>query len=139
MGISAEITRRRISLDRVVSAVKSPDVGGIAVFVGTVRARSGSRRVSSLLIEAAEDLAKPDIERIARTAKKRFRVRNIVVCHRIGKLDVGDVIVVVAVGAAHRKEAFAACRFVIDELKKSTPVWKKELGPGLERWVEGDR
>lgn len=139
MSVTVNITRKKLSLDRVVRAVRSPDVGGIAVFIGTVRGRSGSRRVTSLLLEAAEDLAKSDIERIAKAAKKRFNVARIVVSHRVGSLRIGDVIVIIAVGAPHRKDAFAACRFIIDELKKSTPIWKKEFGPGWERWVKGEQ
>lgn len=91
------------------------------------------------MLEAAEDLAREDIERIARAAKRRFNVAQIAVSHRVGSLGLGDVIVIIAVGATHRKDAFAACRFVIDELKKSTPIWKKELGPGWERWVKGEQ
>lgn len=139
MSITVNITRRRLSLDRVIRAVMSPDVGGVVVFVGTVRSRSGSRRITSLLLEAAEDLARSDIERVAKAAKRRFNVAHIAVSHRVGTLGLGDVIVIIAVGATHRKDAFAACRFIIDELKKSTPIWKKELGPGWERWVKGEQ
>lgn len=140
MSVIVGVTSRQVSVDRAIRAVRSPAVGGIAVFIGTVRGTStDSRRLTSLELEAAQDLATADLERIANAAARKHKVSSICVRHRIGRLRVGDVIVVIAVGAPHRKDAFAACRFIIDELKKTTPIWKKERGPGFERWVEPER
>lgn len=86
-------------------------------------------------VESSEELAKADLERISAAALERHRVERISVTHRTGALKVGDIIVVIAVSAAHRAEAFDACRFIIDELKKTTPIWKKEFGPDESRWV----
>jgi molybdopterin synthase catalytic subunit len=88
-----------------------------------------------MTLEAAKDLAEADLARICDKACKMFDVNDIAVAHRIGSLRVGDVIVAICVGAPHRKDAFRACEFIIDELKKTTPIWKKEVGLGKERWA----
>ena len=86
-------------------------------------------------IESSEELAKADLERISAAALERYGVEGVSVAHRIGALKVGEIIVVIAVSAAHRAEAFEACKFIIDELKKTTPIWKKEFGSEESRWV----
>jgi len=131
-----KIVHGRISIAKMLAAVADESAGGTVIFVGTVRDRSHGMRVSRLELEAAEDMARADLERIAKLASKKYDVLRISVVHRIGRLKVGDAIVLVAVSAPHRSDAFAACRFLIDQLKKSTPIWKKEIGPGSERWVE---
>jgi molybdopterin synthase catalytic subunit len=133
------ITKRPVSVDAVIKAVQSESAGGTVVFIGTVRNRSDGMRISRLEIEAAEELARRDLTRIAGAASKRFDVCKISICHRIGNLRVGDVIIAIAVSSPHRKDAFAACTFMIDELKKTTPIWKKECGRGKEIWVESER
>ena len=138
MSTEVAISKRPISVEKVIGSVLCPSAGGTAVFIGTVRDRSERMRVSRMELEAAEDLAKQDLARIAKAAAKRFDVCRISVQHRAGKMNVGDVIVVIAVSAPHREDAFKACRFVIDELKKSTPIWKKEIGGGKQRWVKAE-
>lgn len=86
-------------------------------------------------LESAKDLAMKDLHKICKDAGVKYPVNNIAVEHRIGELMVGDVIVAIAVGSAHREDAFKACKYIIDELKKTTPIWKKEFGPTNERWV----
>lgn len=140
MSVTVRIAKQPVSMDRCIRMLSSAKVGGISIFVGTVRGTTdSSKRVTMMELEAAKDLAQADLERIAGIVSRRFDVTNIVVWHRIGRLKVGDIIVVIAVGAPHRKDAFSACKFIIDELKKTTPIWKKEFGPGLERWVEAER
>lgn len=90
-------------------------------------------------IECAKALAKKDLERISAIAKRKFAVLKVAVSHRTGVMKVGDAIVAIAVSAKHRKEAFAACNYIITELKKTTPIWKKESGPSGQRWVAGGR
>jgi molybdopterin synthase catalytic subunit len=89
-------------------------------------------------LEAADDLATNDMARICKEASRENVVSRIAVVHRVGRLAVGDVIIVIAVSAPHRKDAFSACRHVIDELKKTTPIWKKELDCKSSRWVDGE-
>lgn len=133
--ISVKISRRRIAIDSVIKSVKSVEAGGTAVFIGSVRDNSEGGRVTGMELEAAEELALKDLRRIASLAERKYSTTGLSVVHRIGRLRVGDTIVVIAVSAPHRRDAFAACRFVIDELKKTTPMWKKEFDGSDERWV----
>jgi len=136
MSLKVAVVNRPISVDGVVRTVKSLKAGALVTFVGTVRSSSDGMRVRAIEIEAAKDLASADLKRIGRRAMDRFDVTSLAIRHRTGKLRLGDAIVVVAVSAPHRKDAFLACEFVIDELKKTTPIWKKELGKHNERWVK---
>jgi molybdopterin synthase catalytic subunit len=135
MKIKVSITSRPIPQSWALDAVANPRSGGSVFFFGTVRSESRGMKVNRMTLEAAKDLAESDLRAICRRASKRFKVNDIAVMHRVGNLKVGDTIVVIGVGAPHRKDAFGACKFVIDELKKSTPIWKKEFGPKSERWV----
>jgi len=137
VGLDIKVTPRPISIDKVLKSVGDKSAGAIVLFVGTVRNRSEGRPVASIDVESASDLAKRDLESIAKESMRRFEVSKLTVVHRVGRLKVGDAVVAIAVSAPHRKAAFAACRFVIDELKKTTPIWKKEYGPGSSQWVEG--
>ena len=134
-NIDVRITDQELHVDRALEDAASSRAGGTVTFVGTVRDASDGDAVHGLELESAIDLALSDLERIARTALADFNLCRVIVHHRIGKLKVGDKIVVIVVSAPHRDEAFRACRFVIDELKKTTPIWKKELGPSGSAWV----
>ncbi len=135
MKIKVEVTRNPIRCDKIIRSVASNRSGGLVIFFGTVRSASRGMRVQGISIESAKDLAKADIRRICTEAEKRFDFNDVVVSHRVGHLKVGETIVAIAVGAAHRKSAFRACEFIIDELKKTTPIWKKEIGYGKVRWA----
>ena len=137
MDRTARITERPIAIEGVIKSVASRSAGGTVCFIGTVRDSSKGRRISKMELEAAKELAEKDLDKIARATCNRFDVERIAVVHRVGRLRVGEVIVVIAVSAAHRGDAFKACKHVIDELKKSTPIWKKEFGEGRATWVEG--
>jgi molybdopterin synthase catalytic subunit len=137
--IRTTITSKPISVDAALKSVSSKSAGGTVMFIGTVRDRSEGMRVIGMELESARDLAKSDMERISNLALRKFDVLKVAVSHRIGELNVGDIIVAIAVSAPHRKDAFAACKYIIDELKKTTPIWKKELGPRKQRWVESKR
>lgn len=135
MNAIVSISKKPISISKVIGAVASESAGGIVTFVGTVRGSSHGTKITGMELEAAEDLARRDLLRISELALSKFDIEKVSVNHRTGKLKVGDVIVVIAVSAAHRKDAFRACRFVIDELKKTTPIWKKEHSGTRHRWV----
>lgn len=122
-----------------IKRVMSPKCGGISVFVGTVRDNYDNRPVRGVSIEAYDAMAVEDLERIAKEVKDEFGAREISIQHRTGKLDVGDVIVVIAVSAPHRKEAFAACREILERLKKTTPIWKQEFFDDGQRWAEDEK
>jgi len=133
------IAKEPIKPDAVLRDVRTSEAGGIVSFVGTVRRESDGLKVTGIELEAATDLAKADVVRIADEAMERFGVSRISVVHRVGRLPVGEVIVAIAVSAPHRADAFSACKYIIDELKKTTPIWKKEFSGRKSRWVEGGR
>lgn len=124
-----------LSLERAAAEVASDDAGAIATFVGTTRAHSRGRDVIRLEYEAYEGMAETEMERIARELRERHDVIDVAIHHRVGPVEVGETSVVIAVSAAHRAAAFDACREAIDTLKRTVPLWKKELYVGGEEWV----
>ena len=112
--------------------------GGTVLFVGTVRRRSGGNRVRGLTYEVYKEMAERKMEEIEESVRKKWPVERMSMVHRYGDLDVGEVSVVVAVSCQHRAQAFEACRFAIDTIKRSLPIWKKErVVGGGEKWVKG--
>jgi molybdopterin synthase catalytic subunit len=107
----------------------------VDVFIGTTRDHSDGKKVLSLEYEAYEPMATAVLHEIERTARARWPIENIAIVHRIGKVEIGEASVVIAVSAVHRREAFEACRWAIDTLKKDAPIWKKERFEGGSAWV----
>lgn len=134
----------RITADPIVSeevrgAVAHRSAGGICEFHGVVRDHADGQPVSALLYEAHETLAEKEMGRVLQGVAEEHAGARIAAVHRVGKLAVGDVAVCVAASAAHRDEAFAACRKAIDRIKETVPIWKKEWGPeGQAYWVNLD-
>ena len=129
------LSEEPLSLERVVAEVASDDAGAIATFVGTTRARSRGRDVVRLEYEAYEGMAESEMERIAGMLRERHDVLDVAIHHRVGRVEIGETSVVIAVSAAHRAAAFDACRDAIDTLKQTVPLWKKELYVGGEEWI----
>jgi len=121
-----------VPVAEAVDRVRRPEAGAIVAFVGTVRAEDG---LEALHLEAYEEMARERLAAVRDAALSRFDVLEVAGVHRVGRMGVGEDIVVIAVSAAHRDDAFRACRFMIDELKATVPIWKKEVGP--DRWVRG--
>ena len=111
--------------------------GALCVFVGVVRNQNAGRPVLSLEYEAYEEMALPLMEEIAAAVRRRWPVTDVRMVHRLGHLEIGDASVAVAVASPHRDEAFAACRYAIDTLKASVPIWKKERYADGAVWLEG--
>jgi molybdopterin synthase catalytic subunit len=134
------VTFDRVTLDEVVRAVVQPRTGAVATFAGVVRAVSGGKQVAYLEYEAYQEMAVAKIREIADEARARWPdIVDIAIVQRIGRLEVGDVAVAIAVSSGHRDQGcFEACRYAIDRLKQIVPIWKKEVGPTGEEWVEGD-
>jgi|CXWL01.1.fsa_nt_gi molybdopterin synthase catalytic subunit len=131
------ITPARLDLAALSSAVSSHKHGAVTAFVGTVRALHAGRRVKAVSYDCFVPLAEKELAGIAERTEKKWPVR-VAVAHRIGRLKVGEASVAIAAGAAHRAEAYAACRFVIEEIKRRLPVWKKEHYVGGDgRWLSG--
>lgn len=132
---AVKIIRGRIDLEELQQAVADPASGATATFAGTTRNENAGRRVTRLEYEAYEPMALNEMRKIARAAGERFGIKRIAITHRIGRVDIGETSVAIAVSAAHRAEAFDACRFTIDRIKEIVPIWKKEYFEGGEQWV----
>ncbi|PYO89928.1 MAG: molybdopterin converting factor [Gemmatimonadetes bacterium] len=128
------LTRDPLDVGDLLAEVQSPERGGTCVFLGTVRNDAG---VTSIDYSAYESMAVEEIERILAEARERWPRSRVMLQHRLGVIPVGEASIAIAAAAPHRDEAFAACRYAIEEVKKRLPVWKKELrGDGSEQWVE---
>jgi molybdopterin synthase catalytic subunit len=129
------LTPQELNIPAAINWVMTPGCGGIDVFIGTVREFTKGRQVVRLEFEAYEKMAVSELQKLANEAFQRWPVQRIAVHHRVGVLQVGEVPVIIAVAAAHRDAAFEACRFLIDTLKKTVPIWKKEVFEDGEIWV----
>ena len=124
-----------LSLEAVVDEVASDHAGAIATFVGTTRAFSRGRPVRHLEYEAFEGMAEQEMARIAAELRERYELNDVAIHHRVGRVDIGERSVVIAVSAPHRGDALAACKDAIDTLKQTVPLWKKEVYEGGEEWI----
>jgi molybdopterin synthase catalytic subunit len=124
-----------LDLGAVIAEVEDERAGAIATFQGTVRRQSRGREVIALEYEAYSGMAEKVMAEIAAGVKERYDLCEVAVAHRVGRCEVGEVSVAIAVSAPHRHDALAACRDVIDELKERVPLWKKELYEGGEEWI----
>ena len=118
------------------AAVGSDEDGAVALFLGRVRVHNQGRRVLHLEYQAYAGMAESEMRKIADEARRRFPITVLALVHRTGRLEIGEVSVAVAVAAPHRGAAFDACRFAIDALKSTVPIWKKEVFEGGEVWIE---
>jgi molybdopterin synthase catalytic subunit len=121
----------------MVEAVAQDGAGAVTLFVGTVRDHNSGRRVRYLEYHCYPKMARSEMARLEALALERFEISGVALVHRTGRLEIGETSVAIAVAAAHRDDAFRACRFLIDTLKKTVPIWKKEFYEGGDRWVEG--
>ncbi len=124
-------------IDLAALQATSPADGALCLFAGVVRDENAGRRVAYLEYEAYEEMALPLMEELAAEARRRWPVTDVRIVHRLGRLEIGEVSVVVAVASPHRGEAFAACRYLIDTLKATVPIWKKEHTAEGAVWIEG--
>ena len=133
---TCSLAERSLDVGSVVARVAGPGVGGIVTFVGTVRDRARGRSIRHLEYEAYPEMAEREMQKIADEAGRRWPGTRVAIAHREGHLEVGEIAVVVVAAAPHRAEAFAACRFAIDTLKQTVPIWKKEIATDGEFWVD---
>jgi len=132
------IVREKIDTLRVVDELKRPEDGAAVVFEGVVRDHSRGRRTLYLDYEAYESMALRQMKALAEEAKSRFEIRGTAMVHRLGRLEIGETSVLVAVVSAHRAPAFDACRWLIDSLKQTVPIWKKEYFADGAVWAAGE-
>ena len=130
-----KITSERLNLQSCYDFVQDPSCGGIALFVGTVRNQTQDKEVTLLDFSTYQAMALKEMQKIADKALADFEILKIAIHHAEGKLKIGDIPVIIAVSAPHRKASFAACQFAIDTLKETVPIWKKEHFVDGEVWV----
>jgi molybdopterin synthase catalytic subunit len=130
------VSDQPLDVSGVVQRVVGPDAGGIVTFVGAVRDQSRGRDIRHLEYEAYPDMALREMDKICEVAAQRWPGARVAIAHRHGHLAIGDLAVVVVAAAPHRAEAFEACRFAIDTLKQTVPIWKKEVASDGEYWVD---
>ena len=132
---SIKITSEKLSLEECYEFVTDDSCGGIVAFVGTVRDSTQSKDVTQLDFSTYKPMAIKEMQQIAEIAIKKFAIKKIAIHHAEGMLQIGDIPVIITVGAPHRKAAFEACEFAIDTLKETVPIWKKEHFSDGEVWV----
>lgn len=130
------LTRDAIDYHALTESARSPHCGAVVLFLGTVRDLTGQQVTVFLEYDAYAPMAEKKLAEIEAEARRRWPISEIAITHRLGRLDVGEVSVAVAVSCPHRGDAFAACRYVIDTLKELVPIWKKENAPdGTGEWI----
>ena len=135
-----EIVAEALSADEVAARVAAPHAGAIVTFIGTVRDHTNDRQVLYLEYEAYPEMAEPLLAQIGHEAQDRWpSILKVAIVHRIGRLEIGEASIIIAVAASHRQETFAACSYLIERVKAVVPIWKKEVWAGGEVWIEGPR
>jgi molybdopterin converting factor subunit 1 len=137
-GRYASIVREVMDTQRIVDGLKRGEDGAALVFEGIVRNQTRGRKTLYLDYEAYEEMALEQMESLASQALQQFQVRDVAVVHRLGRLEIGETSVLIAVASAHRAAAFDACRWLIDTLKRTVPIWKKEHFQDGAVWADGE-
>jgi molybdopterin synthase catalytic subunit len=132
-----EITSEPLDAASLVEAVRTDEAGAVSVFYGVVRNTNLGRRVEYLEYDAYPPMAEKKMREIAEEVRERWPVTGVAMRHRIGRLAIGEPSVIIAVASPHRADAIAACHYAIDRLKRTVPIWKKEVFEGGEEWLEG--
>ena len=138
MSDFTELTTELIDITSVARRVVPPECGATVTLDGYVRQFTKGRETLHLVYEAYEPMAVKEMQKLVEQAKREFEISNVGIIHRLGKLEIGETSVVISVAAPHRRAAFAACEWLIKELKRTVPIWKKEVYADGEIWIEGD-
>ncbi len=133
-----ELTKEPIDITSVARRIVPDECGATVTLDGYVRKFTKERETLHLVYEAYEPMALKELEKLIERAKQDFEISNVGIVHRLGKLEIGETSIVISVAAPHRKAAFAACEWLIRELKRTVPIWKKEIYADGEVWIEGD-
>ena len=133
--INIRILKTPLSVQKCIDFVRHDKAGGIDVFIGTVRRQTNGKKVIRLDFESYIPMAEKEMKKIAEKAIEQWGALHIAIHHRIGTLSIGEIPVIIAISTPHRKAAFKACRYVIDTLKETVPIWKKEIFEDGEIWV----
>jgi molybdopterin synthase catalytic subunit len=135
MNTQIKLSVTTLNVQECIDWVMSPECGGIDVFIGTVRNATKGKPVVRLEFEAYDQMAISEMGKIAQQALAKWPIQKLLIHHRTGVLQIGEIPVVIAIAAAHRDAAFEACRYIIDTLKQTVPIWKKEIFEDGEVWV----
>jgi molybdopterin synthase catalytic subunit len=135
---ATSIVREKIDTASVLAKIKQPEDGAVVVFEGIVRNHTRNRRTLFLEYEAYEEMARKQMESLAEQARSQFPIRGVAIVHRLGRLEISETSVLIVVASAHRAAAFDACRWLIDILKRTVPIWKKEHFEGGAVWADGE-
>jgi len=130
-----EITNKTLDPEKITQAVRKDTNGGVVTFLGVTRLFNDGRKVQYLEYEAYRPMADRKLEEIIQEIKKKWGIEDVAIAHRLGRLKIGEISLVVAVGSPHRKEAFEAAQYVVDRIKEMVPIWKKEVFEGGEVWI----
>lgn len=133
-----EITNEPLNVGEIARRVVPANCGAIVTLDGFVRRFTKGRETEYLVYEGYEPMALKEMEKLGAQAKEQFAIENVGIVHRLGKLEIGETSVVISVAAPHRRAAFEACEWLIKELKRTVPIWKKEVYRGGETWIEGE-
>ena len=129
------VINQAIDLQELVRSVTDPEAGAIATFIGTTRNHNDGRKVIALDYDGYPAMAEKELARIGAAASKQWRICRMAIVHRLGPVQITEASVMIAVSSGHREAAFAACRFAIEEIKRTVPIWKKEVFEGGEVWI----
>jgi MoaE-MoaD fusion protein len=138
MANGVSIVHEKIDSASVLAEIKRPEDGAVVTFEGIVRNHSRGRRTLFLEYEAYEQMALKELESLATQARSHFQIREAAIIHRLGRLEIGETSVLIVVASAHRAAAFEACRWLIDTLKRTVPIWKKEHFEDGAVWADGE-
>jgi molybdopterin synthase catalytic subunit len=131
-----EITHEPLNPEAITAKVFDAANGAVVTFLGTTRGRTASRNVLHLEYEAYTPMAEKKLVEVTEEMRSKFSVEDVFIAHRLGRLEIEEISLVVAVASPHRKDAFAACQYAVDRIKETVPIWKKEFFEGGEVWVE---
>ena len=134
-----ELTTEPLNVGEIARRVVPPECGATVTLDGYVRKFTKRRETLYLVYEAYEPMALKEMQKLITQSKEQFEVSNIGIVHRLGELQIGETSVVISVSAPHRQAAFAACEWLIRELKRTVPIWKKEVYADGEEWIEGEK
>ena len=133
-----QLTTDPLDVGKISRRVIPPECGATVTLDGYVRQFTKGRETLYLVYQAYEPMAIKEMEKLVAAAREQFEISHISIVHRLGRLEIGETSVVISVAAPHRKAAFAACEWLIRELKRTVPIWKKEVYADGEEWVEGE-
>jgi MoaE-MoaD fusion protein len=134
-----ELTNEPLDVGAIARRVVLPECGATVSLDGYVRQWTKGRETLYLVYEAYEPMALREMEKLVEAAHAKFEIASVGILHRLGKLEIGETSVVISVAAPHRRPAFEACEWLIKELKRTVPIWKKEVYAGGEVWIEGEK